>query len=157
MRESKIHCNPLHELTMRKIFAITTLIFGTGMIFATAAFRVPTLAFLRSDHATVTAFVIAVAFFLPFVITYTQLGLNSAEGEDPSPETEARHAALKRECPIWPLAWYGGIGFVGAVWIAVAAFSVPLHPFFAFSGVISILSGIWFLSAYPVACRLFKP
>jgi len=88
-------------------------------------------------------------------MTYTKLGFNSAEGEEPSPETTARHAALKREFPIWHIAWYAGIGFVLFAWVGAAAIQISVHPFFAFSGMISCLTGIWFLFAYPVATRLF--
>ena len=141
---------------MRLIFATVALTFGISLLVLTFAWRHIPIPFLQTNDATGLSFLITVVMAMPFVATYTTLGLNSAEGEEPSPETKARHAALRRECRIWPVAWYGGICFVAFVWVGYAAFQLPVHPFFAFSGWIACLTGVWFLYAYPVAIRLFN-
>jgi uncharacterized membrane protein HdeD (DUF308 family) len=139
---------------VRRIFGVATLIFGIALLIATFAYRIPALAVLRTENATGFTFLLTAINAMPFIATYTKLGLNSAEGEKPSPEVKARHARLNRECRIWPTAWYGGLGFIGFVWTTNAAFGFPVHPFFAFSGVVSVLTGVWFLFAYPIAGRL---
>ncbi len=142
---------------MRIIYAVITLVYGVSLLVLAFAWRLIPLAFLQTESATGIAFVVSVVMAIPFVVTYTTLGLNSAEGEEESRETKARHASLKRDCPIWPIAWYGGIGLVFVVWVGGAALQFPVHPFFAFSGVVSCLTAVWFMFAYPVASRLFKP
>ncbi len=141
---------------MRLIFAIFSLAHGLFLLVATFTWRLIPIAFLQSESATGIAFVISALMFIPFVSTYTTLGLNSPEGEEQTPETKARHAALKQACPIWSLAWYSGLGFVLFVWIGCTYLQIPAHPFFAFSGMISCLTGIWFLFVYPVAVKLFQ-
>ena len=142
---------------MRLIYATLALTYGVFLLVATFMWRLIPLAFLQSENATGITFAISVVMAVPFLITYTKLGLNSAEGEEPSPETKARQTALKQECPIWPIAWYGGIGFVLFVWVGCATFQLPAHPFFAFNGVFGCLTGVWFMFVYPVAARLFPP
>jgi hypothetical protein len=141
---------------MRVTYAIITLVYGIFLLAVAIVWRAIPFAFLRSDNAMGISFAVSAAMAIPFVVTYTTLGLNSAEGEKESPETRARHAALRRKCPIWQIAWFGGIGLILASWVGGLVFHFPVHPFFAFSGVLSCLTGVWFLFAYPVASRLFK-
>ncbi len=136
---------------MRQVYGIAVLAYGACLLVATFVWRAIPFAFVRSESASAIAFAISVALSIPFVTTYTRLGLNCAEGEKPSSVTKARHAALKAKCPLWPIAWYGSIGFVAFVWLGCPYFQLAAHPFFAFSGVISSLTGIWLLFAYPVA------
>ncbi len=93
--------------------------------------------------------------FLPFVVTYTKVGLNSAEGEEPSPETKQRHAKLHCVCPAWKVVWYAFIVFVFLSWFVFPVFGLPIHPFHGFTIGISLLSGFWLCFVYPVAKGLF--
>ena len=95
---------------------------------------------------------------IPFVVTYTQLGLNYAEDGTPqSPETENRQQRLRDECSVWPLSWAVTQGL-----IVVALALVLLQPqlrvnfFFVFFGAFSLLSCLWFLLVYPTARALFS-
>lgn len=142
---------------MRLIYGILALIYGVFFLVVTFAWRRIPLAFLQAENAVGITFAVSVIMFIPFVITYTKLGFNSAEGEEPSPETKARHAALKRECPIWRITWYGCIGFVLFVWIGFATVQLPANPFFALSGMMGCVTGVWFLFAYPIATGLHQP
>jgi hypothetical protein len=116
---------------------------------------IPAVPWINTDWGVAVTFVVACSFFLPFVITYTKVGLNSAEGEIPSPETKRRHAELHRVVPGWKVAWYGFIAFVFFCWFVLPAFRLPINPFHGFTIGVSLLSGIWLRFVYPVARDLF--
>lgn len=140
---------------MRVAYAIFVLTYGLALLVAAFAWHMIPIPFLQSANGMGTTFAISVLLAVPFVVTYTRLGLNTAEGEHTSPETKARHSELYRECPAWPICWYGGLGFVGFALVGSTFLQIPIHPFFAFSATFSCLTGFWFLFAYPVALRLF--
>lgn len=140
--------------SVSRLYALLALAYGGATLVASVFWRQLPWPFLQSDSATGVAFVVSAAIAIPFIITYTQLGLNSAEGELASLATRSRHETLKRECPLWAKAWNLGLAFVGVSWV-IAVLSGAVHPFFAFSAAVSCLTGIWFLFAYPVARRLF--
>ena len=141
---------------IRVCYAVLNLSYGVLLFVATFVWRWIPNTFLQSENTTGTLFAISVIFAIPFVGTYTRLGLNCAEGEEPSPATKARHAALNRECLVWPVAWYGGCGLVLLVWVGCSVVPLPINSFLALPALLSCLTGIWFLFAYPAAMRLFK-
>lgn len=141
---------------VRQIFAFIALAIGATLAVATFTWKSRFLTVFQSEHATVTAFLIAAVLFVPFVTTFTQLGLNTAEGESPSPETKRRLELLSSQCRMWNISWYSALGFVGISWLAFFFVGSTVHPFFAMSAGMTALSGLWFLFVYPVARRLFK-
>jgi hypothetical protein len=116
---------------------------------------VPAMQWLNGEWGVGVAFVIAGVFFLPFVVTYTAVGLNSAEGEEPSAEIKQRHADLQRVCPAWKVMWYSFIVFIPTNWIVFRMFGLPMNPFHGFTIGISLLSGAWLCFVYPAAKKIF--
>ncbi|HCS55548.1 hypothetical protein [uncultured Rubinisphaera sp.] len=143
-------------MKIRQTFAFIALAIGANLAVATFAWKSQFLALFQTEHAIVTSFIIAVVLFIPFVFTFTQLGLNSAEGETPSPETKRRLKLLSSQCSMWPVTWYSALGFIGFSWLAFFLVGDIVNPFFAMSAALASLSGSWFLFVYPVARRLFK-
>ena len=138
------------------MFAGLALLYGAILAIATFALKMPMFGVLQSNNALGITFLIAGVFFLPFVVTSTRLGLNTAEGQDPSTETKRRLARLSKACPMWPITWYGSLGFIIVSWVAFAIMGDAVHPFFAFSAAMSLASGLWFAFVYPTATRLFR-
>ena len=142
-------------MPLSRIFAIVALLYGATLALATFMWKQPMFRLFQSEQATGMAFLVAAVFFAPFVVTFTKLGLNTAEGEEPSAETKKRLAMLSKECPMWPVAWYGSIGFIALSWLGSMIVGDAIHPFFAFSAAVSLASGMWFAFVYPTAKRLF--
>ena len=139
-----------------RVWAILAIAYGALLIVAACCAGMAQFQRVNSNSATGIAFVISAIFFTPFVMTYTQLGLNSAEGKESSPTTKDRHALLAQACPIWNVLWYGMIAVVMFAWVIAPLLSVRIHAFHAFSGSISLLSGGWFAFVYPTARNLFS-
>jgi hypothetical protein len=138
-----------------RIFATIALIYGIVLMLLAFTWQLPWPNILHGELAMGIGFLVSVLFFLPFVITFTRLGLNTAEGEKPSPETNQRLATLSKECRMWPVTWYGMMGLIALAWLAFLVWGDAIHPMFAFSGAISLASGLWFAFVYPTAKRLF--
>lgn len=136
-----------------RIFGILSLLYGATLVIATYAGRLPLFRFLQTENAFVTIFFGAVFFYLPFILTYTQLGLNF-DGE-PSFETQDRRERFAKACPLWSITWKYSFGFIGVSWAAFMFLGNAINPFLAFLAGISIMSGMWFVFAYPVAKKLF--
>lgn len=141
--------------TFSRIFAILAMLYGIGLTVAAFAWAHPMLQPLHGKNILPFTFITSVVFFVPFVITYTQLGLNTAEGEKPSTESSRRLARLAAECPIWQVAWCAAIGLVSFSFFAFMLVGDSVNPLFAFSAAISGFSGLWFAFVYPTAVRLF--
>jgi len=142
-------------MSLSRIFAVLSLLYGATLAVATFAWKHPLFQLLQSESATGITFLVAAVFFVPFVTTFTQFGLNTAEGEDPSPETKQRLARLSKECPMWRVTWYGSLGFIAVSWLGFMIVGDIIHPFFAFSAAVSLASGLWFVFVYPTARELF--
>ncbi|MDP1561026.1 MAG: hypothetical protein Q8M16_06490 [Pirellulaceae bacterium] len=110
--------------------------------------------FVRPMDLTGVTFAGCAIFAIPFVITYTSLGLNSAEGEQETPETKLRHKLLKSACPWWHPSWYVCIGVIVLSWILGATLKIRLDVFVIFGSMLMMLSGIWFLTVYCTAHRV---
>ncbi len=141
---------------LRILFSMAALLHGLTIAAATVAWKHPLFAVFHAENATAVTFLISVVFFIPFVLTYTNLGLNSAEGKPPSPETQRRLDLLTRHCKAWPATWYGPVGFVAISWGLFFILGDSVHPFFAFAAAMSLVSGCWFLFVYPTARSLFS-
>ncbi|NOX55939.1 MAG: hypothetical protein GXP27_16145 [Planctomycetes bacterium] len=142
-------------MPISKIFAAVALLYGATLAIATFTWKQPMFQLFQSEHATGITFLVAGVFFLPFVITFTALGLNTAEGEASSSETKKRLAMLSKECRMWSVTWHGVIGFIMLSWLGFMIVGDAVNPFFAFSAGISVASGLWFMFVYPTAKRLF--
>lgn len=142
-------------IVLSRIFAAIALLYSGALAIATFAWTQPWLQPLHTDNVIPTTFGVAAIFFVPFVITFTQLGLNTAEGEKSSPETTRRLSLLSTACPMWSVAWYSAIGLVVMSFGAFVIAGDSVNPFFAFSAAISGLSGMWFAFIYPTAKKLF--
>ncbi|MDF1744896.1 MAG: hypothetical protein P1V19_14465 [Gimesia sp.] len=136
-----------------RIFGTLSLLYGAVLAIAAYAGRLPLFQFLQFENVTVFIFFGAGFFYLPFVITYTQLGLNS-DGE-PSLETKGRREQFARASPLWSITWKGALGFIGVSWVVFMFMGNTINPFFAFSASISFMSGMWFVFVYPIAKKLF--
>ena len=110
--------------------------------------------FIRPTSVTGVSFVSSALLAIPFVITYTKLGLNSAEGEEETPGTKHRHRVLQSACPWWHPSWYACIGFIGLSWLLGTFLNLRLDVIVVFSSMIMMLNGIWFLTVYCTAHRL---
>lgn len=143
-------------MCVSRTYSVVAFLIGVPLLVAAFLWRFIPWPFLRTEYSSAIAFAVSAALAIPFIITYTVLGLNWPQDEStpPSPETEFRHQILNRECPIWPIAWRGAVGFTGVSW-ATAAFTGTVHPFFAYSAALCCLTGTWFLFAFPIARRLF--
>lgn len=111
----------------------------------------PCMAWLNTNSGVFVAFCVSMLFFGPTVTTYSDLGLNSPEGQRASPETKARRAQLSRACPLWKFVWHGTIVFVFLSWFVAPAFNTSFGPFHGFSVGISFVSGYWLAFVYPIA------
>lgn len=140
---------------MRIAYASISLIYGLSLLIAAFTWKLLPIPFLQTDAAMGIAFVVSGVMAIPCIKTYTELGLNSPEDTEPSVDVKMRHAALRRACPLWPVAWYSGQAFLLCAFMGSVLFQLPIHFFFAFSAVISCLTGIWFFMAYPIALREF--
>ena len=78
-------------ILMRQVYSVIALGYGGCLLVATFVWRAIPFDFVKSETAGAIAFAISAAMSVPFVTTYTRLGLNCAEGEKPSPKTKARH------------------------------------------------------------------
>jgi hypothetical protein len=97
--------------------------------------------------------VLGIIFFIPFVLTYSWLGLNE---EEPSHETKRRWRVLIKECPNWTISWLGLIAALVIIWgIAWLGDCPRANPFVAIAGAMSFISGTWLLCVYPKAIELF--
>ncbi len=114
---------------------------------------------IQRNDLTPCLFVLGIVLSIPFVVTYTKVGLNSAEGEKPFPETKRRHKELRRVCPEWPFIWYGMFLNMVIVFISAAVIGKNFDPdlliMASFIGPLSLTGGLWFLFVYHVAKELF--
>ncbi|MEQ8636637.1 hypothetical protein [Gimesia maris] len=142
------------------LFGGLALLYSSLMAFSTFDETHALLRMLNSKNATVILFFIAGFFFLPFVITLTQLGLNGDQGKslvegESSLESKERHKQLAEHCPTWQYVWKGSITSIGVIMIAFTLFGNRIDPACAFFSAISFLSGYWFVFVYPTARKLF--
>ena len=135
-------------------YSIIAFAYGGCLLAATFFWRTLPVPFLRTDDVMGVTFTLAAFIAAPFCITYTKYGLNMDQSEERTTENKERHRLLRRHCPIWPFAWYGCLSLVGASFVATAIGFQSVHEFYAFGAGISLLTGFWFMFAYPVARRL---
>lgn len=121
-----------------------SLSLALGLAFFTASVGfVPS--FLRSDLSLFVLFLLFIISLVPFLATYTKLGLNGEE------ESDENRKQLSKHFPYWESALVlGGIIGVGLT-IALNPF---IHPVYAFMAGGSFLSAYWFLHVYPVAKKV---
>jgi hypothetical protein len=102
-------------------------------------------AILGSDVGMVAAFLVFGVSFVPFIATYTELGLN--QEDDGAEESERRLRVLSKHMPYWRWSF-----FACFVAFAVSMFARKfVHPFFVFMASGSFLSAYWFLQVFRVA------
>jgi len=142
-------------IVLSRIFAATALLYGIVLAISTFAWKHPLFQRATTENIIPATFIVAITFFVPFVITFTKLGLNTGEGEEPSAETKKRLSTLTNACSMWPITWYGSIGFAAISWVAFFFVGDVINPFFGFSAAVSLLSGLWFVFVYPTAKSLF--
>jgi len=104
----------------------------------------------RNDDGLVAiCFITFITNLIPFIQTYTQLGLNSPR-ICPMPEkTRMRHDKLKSALPDWKFAF----SIFGLLALCLWPFIGFMFSFMC-SG--SLLSLYWFARAYPVAKNIFE-
>lgn len=154
--QAKKECPCPMRKPVRIVFAIASLSYGCCLLLVACGVPVPNIDAIDPDKLMGFTFVIAGLFYLPFVISYTRLQLNSPEGEDASPETKARQKQLSQACPLWRFSWHGSIGFLVLVFVGGPLLNLRIQPFLVFSGTIAVMTGIWFLFVYPIAVELFS-
>lgn len=142
------------------LFGTLALLYSAVMAYSTFDETHALLRMLNSENAIVILFFMAGFFFLPFVITLTQLGLNGDQGKslvegESSLDSIERHKRLAEHCPSWQYVWKGSITSIGVIWIAFMIFGNRINPFCAFFAAISFSSGYWFVFVYPTASKLF--
>jgi hypothetical protein len=103
------------------------------------------------DTFTAICFMVFIASFIPFIVTYTKLGLNPPEGGPiPMPDDiKERHKTLKQSLPDWKFAF-------PVFAVMTLCFWPILDGMFSFMFCGSLFSLYWFSRAYPVASRLFR-
>jgi len=132
-----------------RLYGLIALLYGLSLL------ALSVMTWLFPYDLVVPTFVVAALIFAPFVYVFTKFGLNSDEGEEPTPETRARLSELASACYWWPGIFYGCVGIVLLSWF-VPLLGYPIaHPFYAFSGAISCVTGLWFLLVHSTAQRLF--
>jgi len=99
-------------------------------------------------------FLITIVLSIPFVMTYTLLGLNSDDRKPPF-DVQARWNELSRVCRWWPQVWYGPQLVILVSWVLFACGIPVVNPMHVFSGSLAGLCGLWFLLVYEHAARLF--
>lgn len=145
---------------LSSLFGSLGLFYSAILVYSTFDETHALLRLLNSENAIVILFFSAGFFYLPFVITLTQLDLNGDPGKslqegEPSLESQERNRQLAEHCPSWKYVWKGSICSIGVVWIAFVAFGNRFDPSCAFFAAITFLSGYWFVFVYPTAKRLF--
>lgn len=140
---------------MSQLFGATAIAYGLFMMVAACVYTFPRFGWAQADNFLPLTFIVAGLFFCPFVIAVTRLGSNTPDGGETPPETKARLEQLGRACPVWKVIWYGFLAVVLFAWFIAPLLKFKIHPFYVFSGAISLLSGCWFLLVHPTARALF--
>ena len=130
-----------------RAYGVVALVCGVGWaVLAVAPGRLPPV-----PHGV--ALVLTMALMLPFVVAFTNLGLNS-DGPRPA-SVQRRWERLAAASPWWPGIWWFGLAVaVGPLLVWRLGPAPGIDPFFAFFAGISLVAGLWFLLVHPVAVRL---
>lgn len=120
---------------------IGSISFALGLAFFAASVGfAPT--FLRSGLSLAVTFLLFILSLIPFLATFTKLGLNGEE------ESDENRKILSKHLPHWDSVPVGA-GIVALV--LTMLFPSFIHPVYAFMAYGSFLSAYWFLHVYPVA------
>ncbi len=143
-------------MTLSRIFAILSLLYGVLMTVATYAGSLPMFQFLHSDKAMGISFMITLLFISPFLSTYQRLGLVYVDKFiDPFSVSGDRNDRLMKECRMYPAAWYLPMIFLLISWIAFLVIGDSIQPNYALLASMSFISGLWFAFVYPTAKKMF--
>ena len=126
---------------------VISLLLGLGFLIVSVGF-VPLA--LRSDISVLGAFAVFMLSMVPFIATYTKLGLN--QEDEGAEESEDRRKKISERLPHWKIPIYVGFVLFGASMF----FLSYIHPFYAFMALGSLFSAFWFLHVYPVAKEALK-
>ena len=105
---------------------------------------------LRTDMALIGAFAVFILSLVPFIATYTKLGLN--QEDEGAEESADRRKKISERLPRWEIPIYVGFAAFGAS----IFFRSYIHPFYAFMALGSLCSAYWFLHVYPAAKEALK-
>ena len=126
---------------------ILSLILGLGFLTISVGFAPSSLSI---DIFLVVAFVVFILSLIPFIATWTKLGLNHEdEGAD---ESEKRRRKISERLPHWEVPIYFGFAVFGLSMF----FRSYVHPLYAFMGLGSLWSAYWFLHVYPIAKKVLE-
>jgi hypothetical protein len=126
---------------------IINFLLGLGFLALSVGFAPVSL---RSDLSLIGAFVLFILSLVPFIVTFTKLGLNQ-EGEG-AEESENRRKKISERLPHWEIPLYVGVAAFGLSMF----FRSYIHPLYAFMAIGSLFSAYWFLHVYPVAKEALK-
>lgn len=113
--------------------------------------------FYRTDDAYIALwFVPSAIAMIPFVVTYTRIGLNPPEttGDPDYQKAKDNLRKVKKVFPQWSLYFNAPYILIGVFWLFLHN---HFNPFFTFCIGINLFSIIWFLKLYPIAKKALAP
>lgn len=130
---------------VRYVIAGFNLLYAGVMLFMAITGWTP--AGMAPGPVTATCMIVLIVSLVPFIITYTELGLNEDSGAAYE-ESQERHAILAGHLPFW--------AYVFPSFIVVALLSLLLlrrlvNPFLVVFAGVSLISFTWFAFVYPTA------
>ncbi|MEM7476609.1 MAG: hypothetical protein AAF483_16600 [Planctomycetota bacterium] len=141
------------QLRIAKVYGLVAILLAISMLSFAICEAAGVL--VRPFDFTAVCFTASVFMSIPFVVTYTILGLNTAEGQKKSLETKQRHEFLRSACPWWHPMWYACTGVVLVSLVVSAVYQLPLDILLICNSMLLMPTGIWFLTVFERAAVLF--